>query len=148
MKKKRPLPNPVHTIPIEFKYCGSVYRLNVKIFENTRAINSYYKRTAVNASPSGIWAFALFDYPTRENKRSIGEMNFSLDFLHPSIIAHESNHIAFQYFDVNGQLNFKNRRREETFCDIVEDIMDPIYQYIDKHKIPFNLYPSDKEKYG
>jgi len=134
---------PKHLIPISFTRYGKNFTVDVKIYENDAELNKYYKliRRSPNQHKSGVYACALFEIPTRKNKNNIGELLFSLEHLHPSLVAHETVHMVFQYFGETHGLDFKTRRREETFCSILETIMDTIYRYIETHKISYNTVP-------
>lgn len=140
MKKKiKPIPEPVHVIPITFKAYGRSYSLRAKIFKNNQQVNQYYESVVVphRVDPNGIYAGAIFDTPDTENKNCIGEMIFSLQHMWSSLIAHEAIHLVFNYYQHTHGLNFTNRRREESFCGIHEDIMNAMHQYLNKNKIPY-----------
>jgi len=139
--KKKPAAQ--HQFAVTFKKYGKKYRVNIKIFKTDIELNSYYNSTvsAGYRDPHGILAAAIFDKPERGNRNCIGEMIFSRSQLHPSLIAHESVHMVFQYFEHAHGLDFRTRRREETFCDVIEDLMDGIYIYLKKNRIPYRSFP-------
>ncbi len=142
-KKTTPLPSPIHAIPVAFKVYGRRYTSCIKIFKNGKDLNLYYRKVVISSQldPDGVYAAAIFDAPDAGNKNSIGEMVFSLENLHPSLIGHEAVHLVFNYYHKTHGLNFANRRREESFCRILEILMDATYEYIEKHKIPYKASP-------
>jgi hypothetical protein len=144
MKNSTKQPEPVHTIPITFSRYGKKFTLDVKIFTTDKELNKYYRSVVkpTKIDKSGVYAAAIFENPCRVNHNTIGELVFSLEFLHPSLIAHEAVHMVFNYYENTHGLDFTTRRREESFCSILETIMDGIYRYIDKHKIPYHPVPS------
>lgn len=142
--KKKIIPEAAHSIPITFSRYGKKFTVAVKIFQTDKDLNKYYRSVVKpqRIDPLGVYAAAIFDVPCRANKNSIGTLVFSLEYLSPSLIAHETVHMVFKYYQETHGLNFQTRRREETFCSILEDIMDAIYKYIDINKIPYQVVPS------
>lgn len=139
----KPTPQPAHVIPIGFHQYGKDYRLYVYLFNTDDDLNTYYSRVSKPSmvDKRGVYASAIFDVPTKENKYLIGSIIFSLENLHPSIIAHEAVHMIFNYYEHSHGLDFTKRRREETFCDILECIIDNVYKYIINNNISYTMLP-------
>lgn len=147
MKKSTELtiPEPVHTIPLTIRRAGKRFTIRVKIFKTNQALNKYYRSVVKTylIDDAGVYAATVFDEPDASNDFSLGECIYSLPHLHPSLIAHETVHMVFKYYETIKLLSFVRRgRREETFCELLEDVMDGVYKYIMKHQIPYTSYPS------
>lgn len=143
MPKAKRKPKPLHSFPVTFKKYGKKYTVEVKFFKNNLILNRYYNYEVVATSkePIEIYAGAIFEYPTKENKNLIGQIVFSMENLQPSLISHEAIHMVFCYFEKEHGLNFKKRRKEETFCGVQEHIVNAVYDYIQKHDIRYELVP-------
>ena len=139
----KPTPQPAHVIPIGFHQYGKEYRLYVYLFNNDEDLNTYYSRVTIPSmiDKRGVYAAAVFEAPTKENKYLIGSILFSLEYLHPSLISHESVHMVFNYYEHSHGLDFTNRRREEKFCDILECIIDNVYKYVIDNNISYTMLP-------
>lgn len=135
---------PTHELEINFKRYNKKFLVNVKIFKTNKQLNDYYDKDAPGIkypSVTGIIAATIFDEPLKENKNYLGEVVFSLENLNPSLIAHEMTHIVFNYFQYTHGLDFSTRRKEETFCSVLEELMNGVFENIRKLKLEYTILP-------
>lgn len=139
MSKKLRCPKPDQVLQLEFEHYGKGYWIEINLFDTDKKLNRFFDPSGTRASfKNGVYAFASFMTPTKENKNFIGEIAFSKENLYASIISHEVTHIVFHYFDfcTEKKLVFTGRRREESFCRIQEALVRGIIKYMEDNDIP------------
>lgn len=131
------------TLTLKKKY-NKVFSVGLKIFNTDHDLNEYFDKIvkARCRDTSGVWAGAIFDTPNKDNNYLLGDMVFSLENLHPGLVAHEATHIVFSMISKTAGISrLTNSPTEENFCILVEGIVDGVYQFLNANSIPFTVLP-------
>lgn len=136
------LPEPLHTLPVTFQPPRKKkhFSINIKIFANNKDLNAYYRAKVV--AKSDVWAGCVFKTPYSPKDCFLGEIVYSVDCIHPGLVAHESNHMAKRYFKKRCRLtDFKDMDDEEDLCEVLEFIVNGTYEAFKKVKLQPKLLP-------
>ena len=139
MSKKYIPPDPTYKLEAYFTKYNRKYKVDIIFFKDNTTFLNYYNSSTVNANYHAI-AGAIFEDPVKSNKYLVGTIAFDLSSLSPAIIAHEVVHICFNWFERvrDSDLVFKGRRKEETFCGILQEVMDQIFRFMKNQKISYH----------